>query len=208
MNIHLSEEEQVEAVKRWWKENGRSAVAGVVIGVGAIFGWQLWGQHQTSQAEQASFKFEQLDQTVSAGRLDSAVKQAEALIGESPGSVYAQFAALSLAKVKLQQGDGAAAKSQLQWVIEWSSDDSIKQIARLRLARLHLDQGSVEAALSIVEQAPMDRFAGDFAELRGDIARLQGDNVAARQAYERALAQSVSNAAVVQMKFSELAVDL
>ena len=42
MSDHLTDEEQVEKVKAWLKENGTSIVAGVVIGLGGIFGWQFW----------------------------------------------------------------------------------------------------------------------------------------------------------------------
>ncbi|MEW8396328.1 MAG: tetratricopeptide repeat protein, partial [Candidatus Thiodiazotropha sp.] len=40
MSEYQTEEEQVEAIKRWWKENGTSVIAGLVIGLGGIFGWQ------------------------------------------------------------------------------------------------------------------------------------------------------------------------
>ena len=39
-----TEEEQVEALKSWWKENGKSLIMGVVIAVAAVFGWRGWNQ--------------------------------------------------------------------------------------------------------------------------------------------------------------------
>lgn len=204
MDVHLSEEEQVEALKKWWKENGKSVVAGIVLGLGGVFGWQYWSQHQQQLAEQASLAFEQLNQSVQAGS-PTAIAQADSLISTYPDSPYALFAALDLAKVKFQQGDRVGARAQLQWVLDNSDDRSLQQVARLRLARLMLDAGETEQASAIIGQAPEDNFRGDFAELRGDIALSQGDPAAARQAYAEALEYKVSNPALVQMKHDDLA---
>ncbi len=204
VDVNLSEEEQVEALKNWWKENGKSVIAGLVLGLGGVFGWQYWTQHQMQIAEQASQQFEQLTNSVAADS-PAAVTQAEAIITQYEQTPYAVFAALNLAKVKFQQGDVAGAKAQLQWVIAEADDPSLQQIARLRLARLLLDQGSLDEASALVAQAPADSFRGDFAELKGDIALQQGDRAAARQAYQEALEYDVSNSALVQMKFDDLA---
>lgn len=204
VDVNLSEDEQVEALKNWWKENGKSVVAGIVIGLGGVFGWQYWTQHQQQVAEQASQQFERLAESVASGS-PAAVTQAEALIAGYEKSPYAIFAALELAKVKFQQGDADGAREQLQWVITTADDQSMQQIARLRLARLLLDQGDTDQASSLVAQAPADNFSGDFAELRGDIALKKGDPVAARQAYGEALENQVSNSALVQLKFDDLA---
>ncbi|WP_428608256.1 YfgM family protein [Sedimenticola sp.] len=204
VDVNLTEEEQVEALKKWWKENGKSVVAGIVMGLGGVFGWQYWTQHQREVAEQASLQFERLSESVVSGS-ESAEVQAKALMSGYKGSAYAVFAALELAKVKFQQGDMDGAKSQLQWVLSNADDPSLKQIARLRLGRLLLDQGSVDEAASLIAQAPDDNFKGDIAELKGDIALKKGDRVAARQAYGEALEYKVSNSALVQMKFDDLA---
>jgi predicted negative regulator of RcsB-dependent stress response len=205
VNVHLSEEEQVEELKKWWKENGKSVVAGVVLGLGGVLGWQYWTGHQKGLAEQASMQFEQLNNSVAAGSVANATKQAEQLIADHGGSSYAVFAALDLAKVKLNQGDNAGARAQLQWVIDNASDASLAQVARLRMARIMLSEGDSEAALAVIGQAPADGFKGDIAELRGDIALKKGDLTAAREAYQEALAGEVSNRALVQMKYDDLA---
>ncbi|MEE9358259.1 YfgM family protein [Candidatus Vondammii sp. HM_W22] len=205
MDVNLSEEEQVEELKKWWKENGKSVIAGIVLGLGGVFGWQYWTQHEKGIAEQASFQFEQLRNSVSANASEVAIKQAEGLISEHKESTYATFAALNLAKVKLQLGENKAAREQLQWAIDNTDDDSLKQIARLRLGRLMLSDGDVDSAATIIAQATVDSFQGDFSELRGDIALSKGDKAAARQAYQEALAQKASNPVMVQMKFDDLA---
>ncbi|MEJ1353472.1 MAG: tetratricopeptide repeat protein [Candidatus Sedimenticola sp. (ex Thyasira tokunagai)] len=205
VDVNLSEEEQVEQLKKWWKENGTSVIAGVVIGLGGVFGWQYWTQHQQSIAEQASAQFEQLNHSVATGAENLATVQAEGVINNYPDSSYAVFSALSLAKLKLQQDDAAGAKVQLQWVLDNTTDQSLKQVARLRKARILLSEGDAEAVEAIVATAPDDSFRGTFAELKGDAALLKGDKSAARQAYGQALELQAGNSALVQMKFDDLA---
>lgn len=205
VDVNLSEEEQVEALKKWWKENGRSVVGGVVIGLGAVFGWQAWQQHQQSIAEQASVQFEQLNQSLARAALEPAVKQAEQLINEYGNTPYALFAALDLARVKLQQGDAAAALERLQWVLDNADEASFRQIARLRMARIQTDTGDLDAAQSLIDSAEDDAFRGEFAELKGDIAFARGDRQAAHEAYTEALASGVGSASLVEMKRDDVA---
>ncbi len=205
VDLNLSEEEQVEQLKKWWKENGTSVIAGIVIGLGGVFGWQYWGQHQVSVSQQASAQFEQLHQSLTSGAAELATVQAEGVINGYQGSTYAVFAALDLAKLKLEQGDAAAAISQLQWATDNAKDPSLQQVARLRLARIQLAEGDVDGVNATIAAAPDDSYRGAFAELKGDAALLKGDRSAARKAYGEALAQQAGNSALVQMKFDDLA---
>ena len=207
-DARLSEEEQIEALKKWWKENGRSVVAGIVIGLGAVFGWKIWGDHQKNIAEKASYQFEQLSQSIDADANESATKQAEALIRDYGSTTYAIFAAFDLAKIKLQQGDIIGSRDQLQWVLDNSSDPHLKQIARLRLARVMIAAKELDKASTLISQADEDSFKGDFDELLGDIALAKNDTNAAYAAYQRALDNGVSNSTLVQMKLDNLAVSV
>ena len=206
MSAYQSDEEQVEALKKWWNENGKAAVAGVVLGVGGIFGWQVWTQHQTSIAEQASAEFQQLSLALNTGNSASAAKQAELLISKHGKTAYAQFAALGIARQKLEQGDSAGAQQQLAWAVENSSEPAVKQIARLRLARIKLSEGDTAGAAKLANEASKDAFAGEFAQLRGDIALANNDKAAARNSYQEALENKVGNAELVQMKLDDLAI--
>lgn len=205
VDVNLSEEEQVEALKTWWKENGRSMIIGVVLGLGAVFGWQAWTQHQKSTADQASVRFEQMGQTAAAGMNEPAAKQAQSLIADFQGTAYATFAALELAKIKMGQGDTAGAEAQLRWALENSADMSFRQVARLRLARLLFGIGRLDEAKALLGQADKDSYQGEIAELQGDIARQAGDIDSARTSYQEALEKGASNTSLVQMKLDDLA---
>lgn len=204
MSAYQTEEEQVEALKRWWKENGTSIIAGAVIGLGGIFGWQAWGNYQDRVGKDASLAFSQLVNAEQQGDVESASKQAELLRLEYEGSNYAIFAALTQARIKLDAGDNVAARSQLEWAMTNADDESLKNLAQLNLARLLLSEGDLEGAgkLAGVESGG---FAGDFAQLRGDIALQRGDKQGAFDAYTLAMTQEPSNRNLLQMKLDDLA---
>ncbi len=203
MSVYETEEEQVESIKRWWKENGTSVIAGLVIGLGGIFGWQAWNQQIDSTGEQGSLAFEQMMQALTAEDLESSSKQAELLRINYESTAYADFAALVQAKLKLEQGDSPAARSQLDWVMKHTNDEGIEQIARLRLARILFNDGDSAAATALLTNI-RPSFAGEFAELRGDIAAANNNFDLARKAYQEAMDLEAGNRAMIEIKMDDL----
>jgi predicted negative regulator of RcsB-dependent stress response len=203
MSEFQTEEEQVEAIKRWWKENGTSVIAGLVIGLGGVFGWQAWGSYKDRVGAEAALAFNQLVAAVDRGDKPSAVKQAE-LMQSNYDNSYAIFAAMAEARVKLDEGDGAAAISRLEWASQKAGNPALQSLVQLNLARILLDQGELDAAEKLVASA-QGGFAGEFAALRGDIAFARGDKAAAAAAYTQAMTLEVSNRNLLQMKLDDLA---
>jgi predicted negative regulator of RcsB-dependent stress response len=205
VSVYDSDDEQVEALKKWWNENGRSIVVGMVLGLGAVFGWQSWTQHQEQVASQASLRYEKMAIAIQAGSVESAVKQGEKIVTEWPESSYAAFASLDMAKIKLSQGDSEAVKQHYEWVLNNAKDPSLKQLARLRMARILLSTNNIEGAEALVAKADKDSYAGEFAALRGDIAKAKKEFAAARTAYTEALNSNAGNSRIIQMKLDDLA---
>lgn len=199
--IH-TEEQQVEDIKRWWAENGKSVIAGAVLGLALVGGWRGWQQYGQQQAEQASEQYQQFSEVAATGDLEGAGSRSSELRAAHDGTVYASFAALELAKLKYEQGDVDGAKLQLNQVIAKAKEASLKQLARLRLARVLLDGGDDQGAEQLIGSAAMDAFAGEFASLRGDIARQRGNLEDARAAYAEALLLGVADRQLLEMKLS------
>ncbi len=204
MSVYDTEDEQVEALKKWWSENGRSIVGGAVLGLAAVFGWQAWEQHQGQTAADASLRYDNMGQAMQAGNSESALKLGEKIVADWPDSSYGVMAALDMAKIKLDQGDPAVAQAQYEWVLAQPGDASLKQVARLRLARVLLGNGDLDGAEAVVAKADKDNFAGEFAVIRGDIASARKDYTAAHTAYTNALSNEVGNRRLVQMKLDNL----
>jgi predicted negative regulator of RcsB-dependent stress response len=207
VEVYTSEQEQVEALKKWWKENGRSIIAGVVIGLGAVFGWRAWMEHKLTEAEQASLLFQQVLAAAQSTEAQAAASRAEMLIADFDNTVYADFAALELARLALERGDTAAAESHLRWVLENSGDAGLQQIARLRLARVLASTGNLDQAWELARvEKEVASFAGEYAELRGDIALARGDDASARDFYQKALEKGAGDPGLIRMKMADLGV--
>ena len=205
MKVYQTEEEQVEAIKKWWKENGLSVVAGLVIGLGAVFGWQAWNSYQDRIGQEASVAFYQMLNAVDNQNPELAGKQADLLRADYASTNYAVLAAMTEARLKVEAGDTKAARTQLEWARQNTADDSLKTLAQLNLARLLLSDGDIDGA-SVLAAVDKGGFAGEFAELRGDIAVAKKELSAARDAYTQALALNVGNPEMVQMKLDDLAI--
>ena len=122
-----TEEEQVEALKRWWQENGKSLILTIAVSVGGVLSWNAYQDHQTNESELASVYFQQLMTSAPAGQLgETEIAEirynSDLLKKEFSASTYAQFAALMIARVEVQEGNLAAATTELEWVIAQQGD--------------------------------------------------------------------------------------
>ncbi|HEC07864.1 MAG TPA: tetratricopeptide repeat protein [Thiolapillus brandeum] len=204
VSTYQTEEEQVEAIKKWWKENGKSVVGGIALGLAVVGGGKGWLEYQRIQAENASANFENFSQAALVGNLETAVQRGEALIREYKGSTYALFTALELARLQYQAGDKDKAKARLQWVLDNSSRDAISQLAKIRMARLLLDMKNFDAAAELAANPADDAYLGEFLSIQGDVKLARGDREAARTAFAQALEKGVSNPTLISMKLTEL----
>jgi len=204
VSTYQTEEEQVEAIKKWWKENGKSVVGGITLGLLVVGGGKGWMEYQRVQAENASASYENFTQAANQGELATAVRRGDALINSYAGSTYALFTALELARLQFESGDKEKAKSRLQWVQDNSSDDALSQLAKIRMARLLLDMNALDQAAALAANPADDAYQGEFLSIQGEVKLANGDAEGAREAFSRALEKGVSNPSLIQMKLVEL----
>ncbi|ROS05165.1 putative negative regulator of RcsB-dependent stress response [Sinobacterium caligoides] len=193
METYRTEEEQVEAIKHWWKENGTSTLLTIAIVVAGYFGWQYYGQNQQASAEQASAIYQQLleanDQLAQQpddAQLATAHHLASQLKEDYEGSTYAQFAALINARLYVNSEDLVKAEAELRWVLEHSSQQSTTDVTELRLARVLDAQGKTDEAEQLIAKQRDGAMQVGFEELKGDILAAKGDPSGARTAYQQA----------------------
>ncbi|SCZ55515.1 YfgM family protein [Thiohalomonas denitrificans] len=205
MEVYSTEEEQIEALRRWWKENGRLVLIALALVLLAVFGWRTWSANQAGRAEAASVQYEQM-----MNALDTQPQQAmeigRSIVGEYPSTSYADFASLAMARIAVEEDDLEQAEAHLRRVMGSTSQPELEELARLRLGHVLLSRGDMETALSLAEQGGAS-YRAAFDELRGDIYLEQGNREAARTAYSDALAayQAPGKQQVVSMKLQNLA---
>ena len=205
MSEYETDEEKVEAIKKWWKENGTSVVAGVVIGLALVFGWRGWVGYRDGVSAQASADFEQLLAGATQGQTESVTKRAELLNEDYASTPYAALGSLVSAKVRYEAGDVSGATADLQRVIAKAPDPALARLAALRLARIQVADGQLDAAAATVSaHDDGESFAGDFAAVRGDIAAARGDLAKAREEYEKAISAGTGLSQLIRLKLDNL----
>lgn len=186
MTSHYDDEAQVEALKKWWQENWMALAAGLVIGLGAIFGWEGWQKYRDGQDAQASQIYEDMKKAYSGNKADEATRLGEKLLTEFESTPYAPAAALRMASAAVEANKLDEAGARLSWIVANSGDEGLKQLARLRQARVLWAQNKGDEALKILA-GDAGGYAALYEELRGDISLAKGDRSAARASYEKAL---------------------
>lgn len=216
MTAHLTEEEQLEALKRWWQENGKFTVVLVALVVAGWFGWQGWQERQRQQAEAASLVYQDLveasiveaDESLAEDKRATATHLAGQLKSEYASSQYAQNAALYLAKLAVESRELDKAVAELQWVLDQNPEQGVELVTRLRLARVYAAQNAYEKALTTLEGDNVEAFAAAYAEVRGDIYVAQNKAQQARAAYQLALDKllpgQASRRELIQIKLGDL----
>ncbi|MFW2405323.1 MAG: YfgM family protein [Gammaproteobacteria bacterium] len=209
MDEQLTDEQQAEIVRNWLRDNGGFIFGGIVVAVGALFGWQQWQGYQDTQAERASELYEALLGAVRGGRTTQADEFFADLDQRYPGSAYVDQARFVLAKSYMDRSDFEPAAKHLADVVDHTSSQELRHIASLRLARVRLQQGQFDVALDVLGTAtPASAFASRYDEVRGDIYYAQGRIEEARAAYESAMSHEdeapVIDAVYVQAKLDAL----
>ena len=202
MERYETEEQQVEAIKRFWKENGSALVVGAVLGLSGLYGWRYYNDSKIEAQEQASVAFEKAENQLNQNEQGFAA--AQAYITEHGDTGYAYLMALQLAQQAIERKDLAEANKQLSYVVEQAKMSAVQAIASIRLARVQLEQGQFEQALQSVEKISDAAFEGQTSEVKGDVYVAQQLFDKARAAYSAALEKN-TNDRVLKMKLDSLA---
>ena len=207
-----TEEEQVEALQRWWKENGTSLLLGIAVAIAGVVGWNYYQDQLVIQDETASAHFQRMlgyaeMPELGEGERANIRQDAVLLKQDYSDSAYAAYAALMLAKVSVQEDNLQQAEVELRWLLDNSDVAELQAVASVRLAQLLLAQGQADQALALLVDQD-DAWQGRRLEVKGDVLLAQGDTAAAREAYEQAKqigTEQGSNIALLGLKLDDLA---
>jgi predicted negative regulator of RcsB-dependent stress response len=204
---YLTDDEQLEAVKRAFTEYAPWILGGVVLGVGGWYGLQHYRSHKNEVAFRAADQFSQMTAALQLNDPKKSLQIADALIKEFPNSPYADQAQLTVARIDVESGKSADAVAPLTQVMNNSKDTELQQIARLRLARVLIDQGKPDDAIKLLAAGKPGSFAGRYHEVHGDALYSKKDIPGAIAEYNAALGASDggTEAAMLQLKLADLA---
>lgn len=214
VDIYRTEQEQIEAIKKFFHKNGTSLLIGFVVLVVGFFGYQTWVSKQQASAAEASRYYNELRSLAEPGAEMTAANKAKfdeifaQLLGEHSTSIYASYASLLKAKRDVENNDLDKAEKTLQWVVDSAVNQDLVALATLRLARVVFAQGGNDKALKLLE-ADGAPFASAYEELRGDIYVEMNQADKALEAYTKSKelksGKESFNDRILEMKIESLA---
>lgn len=204
----LSEKEQLDELRAWWKENRFLIIGGIALGIAIIAGFKLWNAQQLNSSLAASGHYEELLDQVSKQRLEPAREIADKLIQEHSSTIYADQARLAMARLYMDNGRDADAAEILRPLATGSGDKPMQLVARLRLASILLYQDKPQEVLDLLKLPRDSAFAARFNEVIGDAHVALGNIDEAAAAYNAVLADArgaqTVDSGLVQMKLGDL----
>lgn len=212
---YQTEEEQIEQIKKWWKENGISIIATVLVAIVGVYGWQGWQTKQQEDIDTASALYQNMltasqgsNGVISGEQRATSNHLAETLKKDFPDSAYAQFAGLYKAKIAVDSDELVKAEAELRWVLASKPIHEIALQTNLRLARVLYAQDKYAEALALLGDADSGH-APSYEEAKGDIYLAQGDKAKSILAYQKALelnqqGESPTRNPLLEMKIQQL----
>jgi predicted negative regulator of RcsB-dependent stress response len=204
---NLTDQQRAAQIRDWLRDNGWYLLAGLVLGLGGLYGVREWRSYTTGHAEAASALYADLVTAVRAERAARAEEIAGQIVKDYGSTPYVDMARFTMAKLKMDQGVPDEAAAQLRKVVDKPSSAEIGHVARLRLARVLASQEKYDDALKLLAVPKKSAFTQRYHEVRGDVYYLMGKTAEARAEYESALkGEQVGaiDAGFVQAKLSAL----
>jgi predicted negative regulator of RcsB-dependent stress response len=204
---YLTDDEQLEHVKRVVAENWVWVAGGVVLGAALIFGYRYYDSYRNDRALHAAAQFEELTSALARDDQGKVRQVADGLIKQYPTSPYADQAQLVLARLSVDSGTLADAIAPLTQVMTNSKDAELRHIARLRLARVLTALGKPDDAIKTLAEDAWGAFASQAHEVRGDAFYAKHDVPGAVKEYQAALGAGDAGSvdlALLQLKLADL----
>ena len=184
--MSVSDNEQMQAFKHWWKQYGGYIVIGVLVFSFSNLGWRYWQKYQERRLENASVTYIQLLVAFDGKKEEEVTLYAQHLMKNYPKSPYAALGALISAKSAIETGKLQRAQEDLQFILNKTTNKALRQIARIRKARLLLEDKLPQTALDLLMVVDDEALIAAISEIRGDILLALGKKDEAKKEYQKA----------------------
>lgn len=204
MEVYSNDNEQVDALRRFFANNGKALAVGVVIGIAALGGWRYWASHQESSAKAVSAQYQQLTSAMRADKPQTL--EAVSNFANENSNTYGALASMDVAKQYVDSNQLDKAATQLQNGLKDTKDANLQAVINLRLARIQLQQNQADAALKTLDGVKGDGWTAIVADIRGEALLSKGDKQGARDAWSKGVESDASPALkqMMQMKMNNL----
>ncbi|WP_109419097.1 YfgM family protein [Proteus terrae] len=204
MEVYSTENEQVDAIKQFFKNYGLTIVLAAVIGFGGVFGWKYWQSHQTNRLQESAGAFATVSEALAKPTPEN-IALAEKFVTDT-NDIYGALASLELAQIAIDANDLVNGERHLTNAVAKVKNDAFADMLNLRLARVQLALDKTDVALVSLEQVKGKAWNGMKNYIRGDVLVKKGDNAGAATAYRSALTDENAGAirSLVELKLNNL----
>ncbi len=206
---YQTEEQQVEQLKEWWKDNGTPLIVGAVLGLSGFFGWKFYNEKQIAYQIAASDLYITVTEELEKDDKTQLIENANTVKVNFPDTSYAILAAFQLAKIAVEKNDLDSAASEFNWIITNHSNNELASTAKIRLARVLIAQQKTEEALPLLA---FDADSGYFevaSLIKGDALIALEKTAEALEAYKAAdnIGKATANHPTLKLNIEELTAD-
>ncbi|MBG5948985.1 MULTISPECIES: YfgM family protein [Proteus] len=204
MEVYSTENEQVDAIKQFFKNYGLTIVLAAVIGFGGVFGWKYWQSHQSNRLQESAGAFATVSEALAKPTPEN-IALAEKFVTDT-NDIYGALASLELAQIAIDANDLVTGERHLTNAVAKVKNDAFADMLNLRLARVQLALDKTDVALVSLEQVKGKAWNGMKNYIRGDVLAKKGDNAGAATAYRSALTDENAGAirSLVELKLNNL----
>ncbi|MGD9841800.1 MAG: YfgM family protein [Steroidobacteraceae bacterium] len=204
---YLTDDEQAEVLKSWWRENWAWVLSGIVLGLALLVGWQYYQRYTLQRASAAAEALYQYAGAIAVDQPKAATLFNE-LTEKYKATPYSQQAQLLKAMYAVDSNDLAGAETALRTAMADRKDPELAQVATQRLARVLIEQGKHDEALALLDTSKASGFVAQAHEIRGDALLAKQDQAAAIAEYQAALtayqSDSTVDTSLLEIKLADL----
>jgi predicted negative regulator of RcsB-dependent stress response len=202
-----TEEQQVDAIKKWWNENGTMLIIAAVVGLGGLWGWRYYGNAVLENQEKASSQFAQVLIKFESEGVEKGTAEMQHFIADNAGNNYATLATLLLAKEAVKESDFTLAQTLLTDLLDSNSYEPLMPVIKLRLARVQAELGEYDQAIVTVDSITEKGFTVKANQIKGSVYLKQGHVELARNAFQTAVDESEGRVdPILQLQLDDLAI--
>lgn len=184
MSDFLTDEEQVDRLKKLWKDYGITVVAALAIGIGGTVAWDYFKAYKSDRAQSASNLYTSYLEASGLGEPTSSF--IEELESDYAKSTYFAFTLLRQAKAEVDDANFEAAHESLTMAFDVAKGTPIGDLVALRKAKVEFELGDYETVLLTLQDVETAGYRWQALMLKGDVHFQNSELDAAREAYQTA----------------------
>lgn len=181
MSDYLTDDEQVERLKRLWKEWGLVVVSALVLGIGLTVGKDFYESYRQGEAQTAANLYSSYLEAKVLG--EPSTLFLEELADEHGASAYYAFALLHEAKDSTEAEEFAAARDSLALAAEAADGSPISDLIVMRKAKIEFELDDFDAVLNTLLDVESDGYRWQALLLKGDVHFQRDELDLARESY-------------------------